>query len=266
MSEEKIEPKFSIVKLIPVTVVVTILCQINVISYYSYFNFSATTYFEPYEMILTSLKDFIIIGFIILYSYKIMFLGIFSSSRKKMTSTFSETMRNRIKICKTFYGIAGILAVGLVIMFFTTKITNETIHNVIAITWTFLIYLNFATSFHFKTLLRLRVTKVNNLKSHFPYVNPILFSFTLMVAWGVFTTGIFKAEYIQNTNPYKGTELTLNDGGVIKCTSKVIFIGKSQKYYFIYNTPDKSVRVIKRDDLKKEVIRINPEVNFFYQF
>jgi hypothetical protein len=89
-----------------------------------------------------------------------------------------------------------------------------------------------------------------------PYI--VLFSFFLLIC--VNLTSLIAAKNMMEYDYLKGSYIVLNDNfEKIAVTSKVKFIGQSNKYVFIFNTPDSSIRIISRDQIHKMIIKHTPK-------
>jgi len=275
MAEES-APSFSLIKLVPLTVVIAVLAQVSVVGYYHFFNFSPITYFEGIELLIVSTKDFIIVAlFTILYLQFIQagVLPLMDIYRFKMKRdytlvrvSFKELMLPILKNINTWYFYTILLLhISLIGLYFEFEyFSRNTVSTIlIFIACVMLILVN---DYSFAVRTQLRNFRAYELKKNYPYIDlQILFVlFALVVFIIVFSYG--RSQYIRENNPYKGTILITENNEKIGCTSKVIFIGKSQKFYFLYNTPDSSIRVVERGKLKKEVIKIKSNVNFLYRF
>lgn len=265
---EETKPNFSIIKLIPLTVLVALISQTSILTYYNYFNFSPVTYFDLDEIIFANSKDFVAITILVITYFQVIQVGILPLLDEKIVA-HNPSPRGRNKRRNDFviflYTLTFVLFFAFIWITFYSKIKIEGMTPYVGMIWIIIIFLNLANFRMFHLLTRLRNHRSRQLRKYYPYIDPNVLTIVLSLFVYVVIFGDSRAKSIILKNPYKGTELTL-ENETIKCTSKVIFIGKSQKYYFIYNTPDKSVRVVKRDDIKKEVIKIDPNVNFFYRF
>jgi len=293
MSEEQTDQpsKLSLVKLIPVTVVVTVLSQITLLYYYNIFGFNPSTYFEPSEIIVSAVKDFVIVGLLMTVYFQISILyvpdisgfmikkivdvGVESRNSRRgsqrIMTVDQQNIRNirEARIQRLLTSCICLSFIVWAIYSFISDFRRNDLTNMEIILYSgtlFSIFFTFTYSeFHYFIWKNHQKSAV--LKNNFLYINPfIVFALTVQI---IFSAAISekKAAYVLNEKPFIGTQLILEDGEIIKSTTKVILVGKSTNYYFFYNTPDKSMRVIRRDQIKKESLKCKESfMNVFYRF
>jgi len=268
--------RFSIIKLVPLTVLIGVLAQASVVAYYNFFNFSPITYFEGVELLIASTKDFIIVACYSILYLQFIHAGIlpvidiyrFKKNRDYTFHrvSFKEFMLAKLERINVLYVYTILLLhIGLIGLYFEREYLSSNTISVVIISIACLMLI-FVNDLSFETRTQLRNLRAYQLKKHYPHVDLEILITVLALTTFILLFSFIRSEYVREKNPYKGTTLILDDNEKIKCTSKVIFIGKSQKFYFIYNTPDSSVRVVQRDKLKKEVIKIRSDVNFLFRF
>ena len=272
------EPKFSIVKLIPITVLVTALSQLSIFLYYGNFNFSPVAYFDSYEIIIYSFKEFVLIGVATLLLLQFMQVGIlpivyyFEHHNKRVQSGLIHRRKYNYRVWKN--GIIAVIGVYYATAFVCIVLTVLSYiflpdAGVIAVPFLVIVSITFfvgANSYRFQLLIELKNRHSHSLKKYFPQIDAMLFTSVMTLFVSVIILAGSKYEYIKTENPYIGSFLITENNEKIEATSKVLFIGKSQKFYFIYNTPDSSVRVISREKITKEVIKIKPKTLFLFRF
>jgi hypothetical protein len=240
------------------------------IAYYNQFNFSPITYFDYFEIIISSTKDFIIISiFCLLYfqSFLVLVPNIGDRpNRLDISKTYKEKKSIYFSKIKSQY-LIGIIS--FIIYFILDTIIPENNINFAAVSPIIFFGLYFiivGNTLKFRLFKLMRGSNYYIIKNYFPYIDPTVFFSLIILFFSTIAFSVSKSIYIRRNNPYQGTLLVTESNEIIKCTSKVLFIGKSQKYYFLFNTPDSSIRIISRDNLKKEVIKINPNCNYLYRF
>ncbi|MEJ2905070.1 hypothetical protein WAE58_21675 [Pedobacter panaciterrae] len=275
------EQKFSIVKLIPITILITVLSQISVLSFYSFFGFSPLSYLEPYEILTSSVKDFIIIGIIVVILFQFVMLFVASFYRRltyynirrfRKKNTYSQRTNRRDEVNSGFKTIRnirrGIDAFIIIFMIFiiVSSLTNlinlpHFIPFLIMYTIVLLLMRNYID---FKVLTLKSKSGMTLIKQYFPHVDIVIALAVGILVIFMIELGHVKAKYIKENNIYAGSSLTLDDNELIRVTTKVILIGKFQKFYFFYNTPDSTIRVIDRSKIKKEIIKASSTKSNFY--
>ncbi len=276
MEAEEEKSKFSIIKLIPVTVLITALAQFSNIFYYGLFNFSAVTYFESYEVIIASSKDFFISFALVFIALQFLHTkGVIKNTTSSLTDSLTSQERRHKRIVTRKYLRSTIIGCYLVSCILLVLIIIQLKFHILGrngdsfcfvALWIIAVLIVYANSFRYRIIIRLRNYRARHAKKYFPYIDPIMFMSISLLFYFAAVFSVIKHNQIQTKNPYKGSQLITEDGEVIMCTSKVIFIGKSQKYYFVYCTPDSSIRIVARENLKKEVIRVEPYTSFFVRF
>lgn len=267
MSTEQ-KPLFSLAKVLPITVFVTILSQTSVIFYYNCFNFSPIPYFEPYELIMASVKDFcMIVIVVILYSQFCLLYLIYKKRNSDDWSTlsFKEKVRNVLNTSRRSMGVGLFFFISA--LFISYLGLQPSIMRLFTVIFLGITVIMVSVSNNSMFLVRSNMKSIDSmrLKRYYPSIDTLVVMAVGILIWAVLTFSVLRHEYIVSQNPYLGSELTL-EKEIVRCTSKVIVIGKSQKYYFIYNSPDKSVRIIKRDNIKKEVIKVKGDANILFIF
>lgn len=267
----KIDKGFYLLKLIPITVLISLVSQTSILYYYRSFNFSPITYFDPYELIIVSSKDFFVTAiFVVLYHQLIQIYILPIFDRKRTQPTRNLAFREYIKYCVKASNIYMIIAIVISMLLIPLSYLEIELEGklliYIMLIWAIIILILIALDMRYSYLTKMKNQRSTEVKQTY-----ILIDFRYFIVISVlFISSIFlaskKSQYIKKNNPYKGTVLITEEDEIIKCTSKVLFIGKSQKYYFIYNTPDSSMRIIAREKLKKEVIKLKSDINFIYRF
>lgn len=255
-------PRLSITKLIPVTALITIFSQLSVLIYYSAFNFSPIGYFDPYEIIIASFKDFIIIGIILVLYIQIVSIHIidFLDWVKSKIQARNAKNTDSVNVLKTrgfkteYIGLGIIIISGILLIKYNLLVLPYSIYFFIIIIM-YLISLNNA-KYHFtlKNKSKNDESHAASLKDFFPYIDFVTVFFIAISIISIVGMSEVKSTIVKKHNPYDGTRLTLEDGEIVKCNSLLVLIGKSNNYYFFYNKHDEGVKVVRRDKVVKEYI------------
>ncbi|RZK64013.1 MAG: hypothetical protein EOO85_30355 [Pedobacter sp.] len=255
MADENV-PKFSIVKLIPATAVLTVFAQTYTSMYYKHFGFNPFPYLDPYEIVASAIQDFIMIGFFLIVYAQIVILYIVPIAHRwdvmnryrNRRSRPNGKLRNSIYLYVLFFIAFGAFC-------YTQYDTYGSIYeSVVAILMMLVLTLITYNRIKFKNLEEDRPRYHAVVVKYFPSIDPYLAYATFLVFGFIYTTASFDAKKMLKNNPTKGSQMVVNESKeVIKSTTKVIFIGQSSKYTFVYNTPDSTVRVVNKDQLSKMV-------------
>ena len=248
-------PNFNLVKLIPATAILTCFSQLSTVVFYDYFYFDPITYFDVSEIIFSSIKSFILIGIGLTLYLQIMITVIIpvlhmKDEQMKM-SDFGDTVFGK----KLNYLIGAFTLFICILIYFAIG-SVEMLYLILQ-----LIVISLLMMFNNKRFSKLEENEPNYfniIKKYYPRIDSVILLFVVGVTIIFYISAWQKAKSIYRNNPSFGSELILKESKEsIKCTSRVLFIGKSNKYYFIFSRKDLSMRVINREQIAKEVIRTN---------
>lgn len=255
MTEENKSP-LNLAKYISITIVISILSQISLASYYSVFGLQPFSYYDLSEILMSSTKDFIIVSIILF-----LFMQTVAVNTRPTDFELFET-KKPIENEFLRYLNKNYIPVGLQAMNFIVAI---------------IYYLRgrsafiFFGSFIFFLIIELikhNTSRYNNIKetdperfdlvrTKAPYIDLNLLMIGILYVCFISLISQSKANHARYSNKYIGSLITLNSTEKIKVTSKVLLIGKNKDYMFLYNTPDSSIRVLKMSDVSKLVIKNN---------
>ena len=101
------------------------------------------------------------------------------------------------------------------------------------------------------TEIKIKYDKVNNVPLAHPYYNLALFSMMVIFSLTWFT--IFEINNVDK-GKYLGTKVVTSDS-TYTSDSFHFFIGKTENYFFIFNSREKEVTVIPNNEVKKFILK-----------
>jgi hypothetical protein len=265
------------------SLVLAVLSQISFVFYFQNFGLQPFQFYEPSEVITNSTKDFVI-SLLFFYVYiNISISAYFYSAAKKnptalIKARFVMKKAEPKKIQKTKFImlldrylvviILGVMAISIAAMFYlpsfvsenTMQDVNLTSSFVLIISFLGILHINYNSSSHFDSDTSVDAEMARMV---LPKIHP---SIVLAVAGYIFCIILissYKAFDARFDNKYIGSEFKLTNE-TIHVTPKVLLIGRSKEYIFFYNTPNSSLRIVKRSELIKEVL-VNKRRSFFHQ-
>lgn len=285
---EELSQKKSIQKYFSISFVLTLVSQASFILYYGRFGIQPLQFFEPTEIIVNSVKDFMVISVLFyLFILILTVLTVSSHLRKKpihvgldnkeiqlfqklelkkkrhikqmsqlelLRIAMYSSARSRSVANITIYLLSAIAA-AIVFAFLGDKRQMEIITTALAIVIfaCLLLYaVLYANYLHdkFEKLIEFPPTIKQVLNAVSPLVLASIFMYALITA---ILTDV-KVYYAYRDNKYIGSRfITKTD--TIKIDTSNLLIGRSKEWLFMFRPKDKSLRIVRRLEISEEIIK-----------
>jgi hypothetical protein len=259
-------------KLIPLTFIVSLLSHLSIIFYYQKFHFISFPYLDSYEILVASMRDFVITCVITILVIQFSVLGSYNIVLRLRYNYAIRTRRNAHKNMQDgvpIYSVAKNYRFPFgtfVIIYWTFPLLipksvfdiKDVYHGILlAVYLASALYLSIMWSYdsHIQ-IVKSKKGNWREVKAYSPLINPNLLFAGYIIIIFLYLFATLRADYTLKKNPYKGSFIILDSNEKIRVTSKVILIGKSRNFYFLYNTPDSSVRVVNRSQITKELVKL----------
>lgn len=252
----------NITRYLSATVVISVLAQISTFTYYNEFGFNPIGYFELTEMIFASAKDFILLSTFMYILFQTLGVNIrpgsfrFINTKQPIKSKVLSFLNDNYLSIQFHVGNAILIT----IFYIQRKPYSPFLYSSLFVLLMDLLRYN---NNKYYTIRENDPEHFEFVKSRTPMLNYFLASIGAIYISIAMALASIKASRAKNENVYIGSHFILQSNEKILATSKALLIGRSKDYIFIYNTPDSSLRVIKRSDIVKEVLK-NSSKSFTY--
>lgn len=252
MSEEQ-SVNFDFKKYISIGVIVTGLSQFSMSVYYKNFGIDPNQYYETYEIIIGAYKGFIAVGIIIFFFSYVKFLEDTYTYKSSLSFIKIKAIKRPSHFIYSNLTIVALHFVTLLVAVFSY--VSDLGSNLIwyFITPIFIFWILYGIKLSYLKYINKKSSKIARVimsNLDMPLVGLALF--ILSATW---ITADIRADNTYLDNSKNGSEFIINTGEKIKITTKVKIIGRSKGYLLLLNLPNESIRIIKRSDITKEVLK-----------
>lgn len=260
-------------KLLPLTFIVSLLSHLSVIFYYQKFHFNSFPYLDSYEILVASMRDFVftcvitivVIQASLLSSYNTILWYRYKYAVRARRNAY-KNMRDGVPIYSVVKQYRFSPGIFLIIYWIFPLLIPKSIfvfknfYHGIPLSVYLASALYFTMSWSYESYIEAVNSKKGNwreVKAYMPIINPNLLIAGYIIILFLYLFATLRADDTLEKNHYKGSFIVLDSKETIRVTSKVILIGQSHNFYFLYNTPDSSVRVVNRSQIIKESVKFS---------
>jgi hypothetical protein len=233
------------------SLIITFLSQFSMVVYYGRYGLQPVYYYEPSEIIIRSAKDFVAISLF-------MFLMIQSTALFIKPISLDNIVSGEGTGWSRFYNLHMFSLSVIVFSFIALLIAwflGKTLVPIVAGLVVFSIQLWIReVSFLIKKIRSEEPERYNTIKIYYPTIESKIITLGITYVFATFGLAYIKSLPETNIN-YAGSTITLSTKEKIQITHKVLLIGRSKDYLFLYNTPNETLRIIKRSDISNEIIK-----------